>query len=146
MQKYYVQKVTGGPLSPYCFPKPCTCKSEKSHTRPFVSLHRPGLRCYLLAFRFEAVSSFGWDTVLTPLVFCPFVLLFFTETPFFSYPLVGEFSFFFLKKIFFNVYLFLRGRQRMRWGGTERERETQSPKQAPGSELSAQSPLWGSSS
>ena len=26
----------------------------------------------------------------------------------------------------------------------ERERETQNPKQAPGSELSAQSPTWGS--
>ena len=28
--------------------------------------------------------------------------------------------------------------------GAERERETQNPKQAPGSELSAQSPIWGS--
>ena len=28
-------------------------------------------------------------------------------------------------------------------GGTERERETQNPEQAPGSELSAQSPMQG---
>ena len=28
--------------------------------------------------------------------------------------------------------------------GREREGETQNPKQAPGSELSAQSPMWGS--
>ena len=28
----------------------------------------------------------------------------------------------------------------------ERERETQNPKQAPGSELSAQNPTWGSNS
>ena len=38
--------------------------------------------------------------------------------------------------IFFNVYIFLR----------QRERETQNPKQAPGSELSAQNPLQGLSS
>ena len=31
----------------------------------------------------------------------------------------------------------------MSGGGTERERETQNPKQAPGSELSAQSLTWG---
>ena len=31
-------------------------------------------------------------------------------------------------------------------GGAERERETQDPKQAPGSELSAQSPTQGSNS
>ena len=31
-------------------------------------------------------------------------------------------------------------------GGAERERETQNPKQAPGSELSAQSAMWGSNS
>ena len=30
--------------------------------------------------------------------------------------------------------------------GAERERETQNPKQAPGPELSAQSPTWGSNS
>ena len=29
-------------------------------------------------------------------------------------------------------------------GGAERERETQNLKQAPGSELAAQSPTWGS--
>ena len=32
----------------------------------------------------------------------------------------------------------------MNRGGAERERETQNPKQAPGSELSAQSPTQGS--
>ena len=41
----------------------------------------------------------------------------------------------------FNVYLFLRERktQSVNRGGAERERETQSPKQAPDSELSAHS-------
>ena len=34
----------------------------------------------------------------------------------------------------------------MSGGGTERERETQTPKQAPGSETSAQSPMRGSNS
>ena len=48
----------------------------------------------------------------------------------------------------FNVYLCLREteRQSMRGGGAERERETQNPKQAPGSELSAQSRMRGSNS
>ena len=35
-----------------------------------------------------------------------------------------------------------RGTERER----ERERERENPKQAPGSEMSAQSPMWGSSS
>ena len=35
-----------------------------------------------------------------------------------------------------------RDRQRMSGGGAERERETQDPKQAPGSELLAQSLTW----
>ena len=48
-----------------------------------------------------------------------------------------------LKKIFFNVYLFLRERER-EIGEGQRETETQNPKQAPGSELSTQSPTWGS--
>ena len=39
--------------------------------------------------------------------------------------------------IFFNVCLFLR--KSMSRGGVERERETENPEQAPGSELSAQS-------
>ena len=39
-----------------------------------------------------------------------------------------------------------RERERRRGGERERERETQDPKQAPGSELSAQSPSWGSDS
>ena len=49
-----------------------------------------------------------------------------------------------LLTIFFKVYLFLREKQSMSWGGAERERETQNSKQVPGSELSAQSPTWGS--
>ena len=36
-----------------------------------------------------------------------------------------------------------REKQSMSGGGAERERETQNPKQAPGSELSAQIPVWG---
>ena len=47
---------------------------------------------------------------------------------------------------FFNVYLFLRERDRARAGEGQRERETQNLKQVPGSELSAQSPTWGSNS
>ena len=46
-----------------------------------------------------------------------------------------------LKKIF-NVYLLLRDRDRARaWEG-QREEETQNLKEAPGSELLAQSPTW----
>ena len=50
--------------------------------------------------------------------------------------------------LFIYVYLFLREteKQRMSGGGAEREGETQNLKQAPGSELSAQSPTWGSDS
>ena len=48
---------------------------------------------------------------------------------------------------FFNVlFIFERQRQSTSGGGAERERETQNPKQAPGSELSAQSPTLGSNS
>ena len=52
------------------------------------------------------------------------------------------------KKKIFNVYLFLREREsdRAREGKGQRERETQNLKQAPGSELSAESPMWGSNS
>ena len=42
-----------------------------------------------------------------------------------------------LKKIFFNIYLFLRDRDRAQAGEGQRARETQNPKQVPGSELSA---------
>ena len=53
-------------------------------------------------------------------------------------------------KFFYMFYLFLREREReresMSRGGAERERETQNPKQAPSSELSAQSQTWGSNS
>ena len=48
-----------------------------------------------------------------------------------------------LKKNFFNIYLFLRQRESMNKEG-QRKRETQNLKQAPGSELSAQSPTRGS--
>ena len=50
------------------------------------------------------------------------------------------------KNFFFNVYLFLRQRERQHEQGRGRERETQNVKQAPGSELSAQSPTQGSNS
>ena len=51
-----------------------------------------------------------------------------------------------IKNIFLNVYLFLRDRESTSGGGAEREREIQNLKQAPGSELSAQSPMQGSNS
>ena len=46
------------------------------------------------------------------------------------------------------IYFWQRERERDRaWAGeVQRERETQNPKQAPGSELSAQSPTRGSNS
>ena len=44
----------------------------------------------------------------------------------------------------FNIYSFLRNRAPV--GVGQREGETQNPKQAPGSELSAQSPTRGSNS
>ena len=43
---------------------------------------------------------------------------------------------------FFNVYL--RERDKVRVDEGQRERQTQNPKQAPGSELSAQSPMRAS--
>ena len=46
----------------------------------------------------------------------------------------------------FNVHLFLRQRETENEQGRVRERETQNLKQAPGSELSAQSLTWGSNS
>ena len=50
--------------------------------------------------------------------------------------------------LFSNVYLFLRARDRApeyeQGRGREREREAQNPKQAPGSDLAAQSPIRGS--
>ena len=54
----------------------------------------------------------------------------------------------FFLNFFFNVYLFIwdRERQSMNGGGAERERETQSRKQAPGFEPSAQSLTRGSNS
>ena len=41
------------------------------------------------------------------------------------------------------MFIYFRKRKSMSRGGAERERETQNPKQAPGSELSAQSPTRG---
>ena len=40
-------------------------------------------------------------------------------------------------------YLFLREREKEQAGEGQRERETQNLKQAPGTELSAQSLMWG---
>ena len=40
------------------------------------------------------------------------------------------------------MFIFERERERALVGEGQRERETQNPKQAPGSELSAQSPIW----
>ena len=41
------------------------------------------------------------------------------------------------------MFIFERETQSVSGGGTEREREIKNPKQAPGSKLSAQSPMWG---
>ena len=50
-------------------------------------------------------------------------------------------------KYFFKcLFVFETERDRAWTGEGQRERETQNPKQAPGSELSAQSPTWGSNS
>ena len=51
-----------------------------------------------------------------------------------------------LFEIFFNVYSFFDRERQSASGEGQRERETQNPRQAPGSELSAQSPTWGSNS
>ena len=53
---------------------------------------------------------------------------------------------YFIYFYFFNVYLFLRESERECEQGRSRERETQNQKQAPGSELSTQSPMQGSNS
>ena len=53
------------------------------------------------------------------------------------------------KLCFFNIlkiFVFERERENMSGGMAEREREIQNPKQAPGSEPSAQSPTQGSNS
>ena len=44
------------------------------------------------------------------------------------------------------LFIFERERQRASEGGAERERETQNPKQVPGSAMSEQSPTWNSNS
>ena len=48
--------------------------------------------------------------------------------------------------LFFLMFIFERKRQSASGRGTERERETQNPKQAPGFELSAQNLTQGSNS
>ena len=48
------------------------------------------------------------------------------------------------KKFFFHIYLFLRDRDRAQVGEWQREKETQTPKQAPGSKPSTQSLMRGS--
>ena len=50
-------------------------------------------------------------------------------------------TFFFFLILFLHLFVFER--QSTGGGGAEREGETQNPKQAPGSELSAQSPRRG---
>ena len=52
-------------------------------------------------------------------------------------------NFHFLFVYLFKVYLFIRERHSTSGRGAEREKETQNLKQALGSELSAQSPMWG---
>ena len=52
----------------------------------------------------------------------------------------------FLKIFLMFLFIFETQRDRVLAGEGQRERETQNPKQAPGSELSAQSPMWGSNS
>ena len=52
------------------------------------------------------------------------------------------FLFFFFFIIIFYMYLFLRDRAQV--GEGQKENETKNLKQAQGSELSAQSPTWGS--
>ena len=47
------------------------------------------------------------------------------------------------KKIFFNIYSFLKDGDRVRVGEGQRDRETQNLKQAAGSELSATEPDSG---
>ena len=52
-------------------------------------------------------------------------------------------SFFIAKFVSTFYYLFLRERERQSGSGGGVERGRQNPKQAPGSDLSAQSPKWG---
>ena len=57
-----------------------------------------------------------------------------------------NFFYIFFKFLFYVLFIFERERERWCVGEGQRERETQNPKQAPGSELSAQSPVRGSNS
>ena len=59
--------------------------------------------------------------------------------PLFSSKMTCFFNYFII--IIFLMFIFEREREQA--GERQRERETQNPKQAPGSELSAQSPMWG---
>ena len=70
----------------------------------------------------------------------------FAERKQFAQIFLGNLNLFSYSFIFFNVYLFLRKRDthRERVREVQKERETQNPKQAPGSELSSLNPTWGS--
>ena len=46
-------------------------------------------------------------------------------------------------KQIFLMFIFERERDRLQMGEGQREREIQNPKQAPGSRLSVQNPMWG---
>ena len=59
---------------------------------------------------------------------------------------ISVFRFFFFLNYCFFIVERERARDRARAGEGRRERETQNPGQVPGSELSAQSTMWGSSS
>ena len=50
------------------------------------------------------------------------------------------------RDFFFILFMFIFERERQSMNGGGAERETQNMKQAPGSELSAKSPTWGSNS
>ena len=61
-------------------------------------------------------------------------------------PIEFIFIYLFFNLLFLNVYLFLTHTDRVQVGEGHRKRETQNLEQAPGSELSAQSPtqVWNS--
>ena len=87
----------------------------------------PGMECGLLSYWIDGWVDDGWmDGWMDP-----------AQVPF---------SFLLLLLFFGNVYLFLRETEtdRVQIGEGQREEETQNLKQAPGSELSAQSPRRGS--
>ena len=70
--------------------------------------------------------------------------------PFYKYGMYFSCPILFFFFFFFNVHMVFREiereRDRVQVGEEQRERETQNRKEAPGSELSAQSLAWGSNS